>query len=120
MTGPAVVAWRAHDPARLALAALALGELIADKLPSTPARTIPPALAFRAISGGFAGRSLAVAFAGDRVSGALAGALGAVVAAYAGIALRRAIVQTIGLPDAFVALGEDALAIGMAVAVSRP
>jgi uncharacterized membrane protein len=118
MTGPAVVRWRARDPARLALAALAFGELVADKLPGTPARTIPPALAFRAFAGGFAGRSVAVSFDADRTAGAVAGAVGAVAAAYLGMALRARIVRASGLPDPLVALAEDALAVSGAIAAS--
>lgn len=120
MSGPAIVRWRAGDPARLALAALAAGELIADKLPATPARTIPPALAFRAVSGGFSGRGVAAAFAGDLTAGMVAGAAGAVIAAYAGQRLRARIVAATGLPDWLVAAAEDALAIGCALAATRP
>jgi uncharacterized membrane protein len=118
LTAPAVLRWRAHDPARLAFAALALGELIADKLPGTPARTIPPALVFRAVTGGFAGRSVARMTAADRTAGAVAGALGAIVGAYLGLALRRQIGRSTGLPDPLVALAEDAVAIGGAIAGS--
>jgi uncharacterized membrane protein len=118
LTGPAVVRWRARDPARLALAGLAVGELIADKLPATPARTVPPALVFRALSGGFAGRSVAQALAADRRVGMLAGAFGAVAAAYLGRALRAGIVRASHLPDPLVALAEDAVAIGGAIAAS--
>jgi len=120
LTGPAVVSWREGNPARLALAALAAGELIADKLPATPPRTAPPALVFRALSGGFSGRSVARALDADRTAGAVAGALGAILAAYTGMALRGAIVRSSGLPDPLVALAEDAFAIGGAIAVSRP
>lgn len=118
MTGPAVVSWRARDPARLAIAGLALGELIADKLPTTPSRTIPPALVFRALSGGYAGRSVARIFAADVNWGAGAGAVGAIVAAYAGMALRAGIVRSTGLPDPIVALAEDAVAIRGAIAAT--
>jgi uncharacterized membrane protein len=119
MTGPAVARWRLRDPARLALAGLAAGELIADKLPATPDRTIPPALAFRAFSGGFAGRSVAALFDADRIAGTVAGVAGAISAAYLGKALRAAIVRSSGLPDPLVALAEDALAIGLAVVSTR-
>lgn len=120
MTGPAVVRWRAHDPARLALAALAAGELIADKLPSTPARTIPPALVFRAFSGGWCGRGVAHAFGTDLTDGAIAGALGAVVAAFVGMTLRGAVVRASHLPDSLVAVAEDGLALYGAIAASGP
>jgi len=117
MTGPAVVRWRRGDRLRLAYAALAAGELIADKLPATPPRTIPPALLFRLLSGGVTGAHVADSLDG-RLPGALLGALGAGVAAYAGMALRSAIVRMTGIADPIVALGEDALAIGGAVALS--
>jgi len=120
MTGPAVVRWRMTDPARLAFAALAAGELIADKLPGTPPRTIPPALAFRALSGGFAGRSVAAAFAFDRTAGTVAGAGGAILGAYAGMALRSQIVRRTGIPDPLVAVVEDVIAISGALAATRP
>jgi uncharacterized membrane protein len=116
MIGPAVVRWRDRDPVRLALAALAAGELVADKLPATPPRTIPPALIFRAISGGFSGHWVARSLAEDGRSGACIGALGALVGAYAGMAVRSRIVRASGLPDPLVALAEDALALGGAVA----
>jgi uncharacterized membrane protein len=118
MTGPAVVRWRARDPIRLVFAALAAGELIADKLPATPPRTIPPALVFRAITGGFSGRSVARALDAGGNAGAVAGAIGAVIGAYAGISLRRTIVRASGVPDPLVALIEDAVAIGGAIGAS--
>ena len=118
MTGPAVVRWRARDPLRLALAGLAAGELIADKLPATPPRTIPPALVFRAISGGFSGYWVARSLAADGSSGALAGALGALAGAFGGMAVRSRIVRASGLPDPLVALAEDFLALGGALAAT--
>jgi uncharacterized membrane protein len=120
MTGPAVVSWRAREPARLAFAALAAGELIADKLPATPPRTIPPALIFRAVSGGYCGRRVAPPHDDSaRLNGALAGAAGAVAGAYVGMALRSALGKWSGLPDPLVALAEDGVAILGAVAATR-
>jgi len=116
MTGPAVMRWRVRDPLRLALAGLAAGELIADKLPATPPRTIPPALIFRAISGGFSGYWVARSLAADGRSGALAGTLGALAGAFGGMAVRSRIVRASGLPDPLLALAEDALALGGALA----
>ena len=120
MSGPAVLRWRGGDAARLAYAALAVGELIADKLPATPNRTIPPALAFRTLSGGFCGRSVAVSFDGDRRAGIFAGAVGAVLASYGGMFLRTQITHRTGIPDPIVALFEDGLAIYGAIAASQP
>jgi uncharacterized membrane protein len=118
MTGPAVVRWRRGDRLRLAYAALAAGELIADKLPATPPRTIPPALLFRLFSGGVTGAQVAES-PDSRLQGALLGAVGAGVAAYAGLALRSALVKLTGIADPIVALGEDALAVGGALALTR-
>lgn len=118
MTGPAITRWRLSDPLRLVYAAMALGELMADKLPATPARTIPPALVFRVLSGGFAGRSVASAFGGDRTGGMLAGAGGAILGAYGGHALRASIVRGTRLPDPIVAVVEDVIAVYGAIAAT--
>jgi uncharacterized membrane protein len=115
MTGPAVVGWRMREPARLALAALAAGELVADKLPATPARTIPPALIFRALAGGFTGRGVALASGAGSSRGIVAGTAGAVASAYLGQVARAWVVRSSRLPDPVVALAEDALAISLAV-----
>ena len=120
MTGPAVARWRVHDPLRLTFAALAVGELIADKLPSTPARTTPPALIVRALSGAYAGRTVAAAFDADLTAGMVAGAAGALAGAYAGMALRGEIVRGTGLPDPLVAVVEDVLAVYGALAATHP
>ena len=119
MTGPAVVSWRAREGARLAFAALAAGELIADKLPATPPRTIPPALIFRALSGGYCGWRVAPARERAPLAGALAGAAGALAGAYGGMALRAALVHWTGLPDPLVALAEDGVAVFGALAATR-
>ncbi len=120
MTGPAVVRWRAGDAARLVFAAFAAGELVADKLPAAPPRTMPPALAFRALSGAFTARSAARATGADGNVAAIMGALGAVFGSYVGMALRLSIVRTLRLPDPLVAAAEDILAVGVAIAASRP
>jgi uncharacterized membrane protein len=104
-----------RDPARLALAALAAGELIADKLPATPARTIPPALIFRGVAGGFTGRAVALAAGEAAARGIVAGAAGAIVAAYLGQSVRAWVVHASRLPDPVVAIAEDALAVSLAI-----
>jgi uncharacterized membrane protein len=78
---------------------LALGELIADKLPSTPSRTIPAALAAR------------------MAGGALAGIAGAVGAAYAGSAYRKFASRYV--PPIIAALLEDGVAIAVARAAAN-
>ena len=98
--------------------ALAVGELIADKLP-VPSRIQPGPLMARAAFGGFAASALAVAAGALWVVPALLGAVAAVVGAYAGYWLRRMITRR-GMKDLPVALLEDATAVLLALfAVSR-
>jgi len=92
---------------------LAVGEMIADKLPSTPSRTIPAALVARMAGGALAGRSVAAAGGRNLIVGTLAGIVGAAGAAYAGEAYRRLASRYV--PAFVAALLED----GVAIAVAR-
>ncbi len=92
---------------------LAIGELIADKLPATPSRTIPAALVARMAGGALAGRSVAASGGRNLLVGTLAGIAGAVGAAYAGEAYRR--IASRYMPAFVAALLED----GVAIAVAR-
>ncbi len=95
------------------MAALALGELVADKLPFIPNRTDGPSLTVRFISGALAGASVAKARKSSWLAGALVGGATAVGAAYAAFELRKKI-GTIGhVPDGVVALAEDGLVAGL-------
>ena len=85
MTPPAVVAWAAHfgwlrldgtplafldsTPARYILLVAMLAELVADKLPFTPARTGTGPFIGRIVSGGLAGAALAVGLGGSLAVG---------------------------------------------------
>ena len=89
---------------------MALGELIVDKLPSTPDRTDPPGLAARAISGAISGAALA---GGRSWPAALAGTVGAVVSTYVCHRLRQRLSRALG-HDAPVAAAEDLIAFGSA------
>ena len=102
---------------------LAVGELIADKMP-VPSRVSAGPLVLRAVFGGLSASALAAAAGESWVAPALLGAVGAVGGAYAGYWLRRTITRTAdatgkgeprrGVPDLPVALVEDAIAIGTA------
>lgn len=133
MTAPAFVAWGARL-GRLQLAgtglawlgsavaawvflALALGELVADKLPRTPSRTRPGPFAARLVSGGVSGAALVVGAGGSLVAGAVLGALGAVAGTLGGYRARTRLVPALGVPDAAVALVEDLIAVGGAVLI---
>ncbi len=100
------------------LPAMALGELIADKFP-VPVRTIPPALAVRAIAGAVAGVAIASdsGAARDRWIGGLLGALGAIGFSYLGAAYRERASRYV--PNVVAALVEDGVAISLARAVSK-
>jgi uncharacterized membrane protein len=126
-TAPAVVCWGAHlgwlhfagtsfgfmdyIVTLVIFTLLALGELITDKLPKTPARTSPPQLIARILLGGFAGAALSVGAGGTLITGTLAGAVGAVIGTFAGYHMRHALVTQVKLPDFPVAVMEDLLAI---------
>jgi uncharacterized membrane protein len=88
---------------------LALGELVADKLPTTPSRLAPPALGGRVLLGGTAAVAEARRDGHDPVLPALVGAAGAVGAALLGARLRGVAAQRFGSdkPGAFV---EDGVA----------
>jgi len=130
LTAPAVVSWAAYlgwlnlQGSPLAFMAsivtvvisslLALGELGADLSPSIPRRTSPGPLAGRLLTGGLCGACLC-ASAGQSLSlGALLGALGGLIGAFAGYEIRRRLVTGWNVRDIFVALTEDAIAIALA------
>ncbi len=98
------------------LTIMALGEMVFDKLPFAPSRIAPAGLTGRLLSGAMCGAAVSRR---DQKAGALLGIAGALVGSFAGYFLRKAAVRASGLPDAMIALTEDALAVGIgAVAVS--
>jgi uncharacterized membrane protein len=128
LTAPAVVAWGAHrnwlnlhstalsfmasTAAVVIFTLLALVELIADKLPSTPSRTEPVGLIARILLGGLSGAGVAVSGAQSIVVGALLGAVGGIAGAFAGYQARTRLAKALEVPDLVIALLEDAVAIG--------
>jgi uncharacterized membrane protein len=92
----------------------ASGELVADKLPTTPARIEPQPLIGRLAFGAMAGALLTWDARRSWVEGAVAGAAGALVGSFAGYWARKRIVEMSGLPDPVVAVAEDATAVGLA------
>ena len=97
------------------LSVLALGELITDKLPSTPSRKIPMQFGARIVMGALCGASLA-APAGTWIGGLVAGIVGAIVGTLAGAELRGRLSRAIG-KDLPIALLEDLVAIGGALLI---
>lgn len=114
MTGPFFTLLSNHRSSRTTrlVGLLAVGELIADKLPKIPARIQPGPLGARALTGGLSGAAVFRSEDADAVAGAIIGAATAIGAAYAGYHLRHAAVEK-GIPDFAYALGEDALAFSL-------
>ena len=127
LTPPALVCWAAHlgwlhfDGTRLAFlhhrttlivfTALAVAELIADKLPRTPARTEPLGLIARFVLGGACGLAIAASTGVNLFFSALLASIGALVGAFAGYHSRHFIVSKVHTPDLAVAAAEDVIAI---------
>jgi uncharacterized membrane protein len=128
LLAPAAVAWAVrlgwlnlHDSpfafieSNVALATFSLlstGELIADLLPNLPRRTAPLPLLARILSGGFCGACLFASVHKSWPLGAVFGAVGGVIGAFAGYEIRRRLVSNVA--DWFVALSEDLIALTLA------
>jgi uncharacterized membrane protein len=130
LTAPAAVAWAGFGrgilnhtafrfmgrlPAAIIFTVLALLELYADQLPTTPSRLAPAGLITRIVTGGLSGACLAAADAESIALGCLLGAVGGVVGAFAGYYARTGLVKALKVPDLPIALLEDAIAIGGAI-----
>jgi uncharacterized membrane protein len=127
LTAPAVVCWAAHlgwlhlagsklafmgHPGTVAFfTLLAVVELIADKLPKTPARTAPPGLIARIVFSGLCSAALAISAGGSLIIAAIVGVIGALFGTFSGYNIRHALVVRGHLPDLPVALIEDVIAI---------
>ena len=129
LTAPAVVAWGAHlgwlnlhgsplafmgsTTAVAILSALAIGELIADKLPTIPKRTSPVPLMGRVITGCLCGACLCAATGQSLIAGALLGGIGGIVGAFLGYSIRKYL--DLRIKDLVVAVCEDVVAVGLAL-----
>ena len=99
---------------------MALGEIVADKLPFAPPRTQPGPLGARAVSGGVCGAALFLAEGKPLAVGAAIGAAAAVASSFLFMNLRRMIGKAAKLPDPVVAAAEDGLMLGIGYAVFAP
>jgi uncharacterized membrane protein len=104
--------WLAHKAVARALATGAGFEIAGDKHPRAPDRIHPSGLLPRALAGAVVG--MVAAGRGREAAGAAMGAGGAVAGAFAGWFLRREFGRVSFLPDAAIALAEDALAVALA------
>jgi uncharacterized membrane protein len=134
LTAPAAVSWAAHlgylklEDSWLAFMGyswtpwiftlLALVELVADQLPSTPSRKVPTQFGARIASGALCGATLG-ASAGVWIAGLVAGVIGAVIGTYGGAEIRRRMAEAFGRdpPAAFI---EDvgAIVLGLIVVLA--
>ncbi len=132
MTAPAAVSWAArlgwlhlertpvaflgYAATPYILTALAIGELIADKLPSTPSRKAPMGFLGRVITAALCGAALG---ATDQalIGGLLIAVLGALAGTWGGYEGRTRLVRATGGNDLPVALLEDVIAIGAAISI---
>lgn len=95
--------------------ALALGELVNDKLPKTPSRKVPVQFGGRIVMGGLAGAAVGFS-AGALLPGLVLGAAGAVVGTLGGAAARGRLAAAFGR-DLPAALIEDLVAVGGAALI---
>ncbi|OBG67956.1 MULTISPECIES: DUF4126 domain-containing protein [unclassified Mycobacterium] len=109
-------AWMANIITVIVFTVLAVGELVNDKLPKTPARTAPPIFAARIIMGGLAGAALG-AWPHWTFTALGAGVIGAVLGTLGGYQARKRLSAVAG-KDLPIALLEDVVAIvgGFAIA----
>lgn len=91
---------------------MAAGELLGDKMPFAPDRTILPSMMFRAVSGGVTAAALASARRQPIWLPALVGATAALVASKVGLALRKPY-QAEPYVNAALGLTEDCVALAV-------
>jgi len=134
MTAPAAVSWAARlgwlnlAPTRLAflgyaftpwiLTVLALGELVADQLPTTPSRTVPSQFSARILAGALSGAAIGAAH-GALLIGLISGVIGAVIGTLGGRACRARLAAGFG-SDRPAALIEDAVGGALLIMVALP
>ena len=104
-------AFLATFPAHIIIVLLALGELVMDKLPSTPSRLRPPGLIGRALLGAVTAVAFAYAHHQSIAVPLVLGIIGALLGSFLGHRFRTGLVRALKSPDWPVALLEDAICI---------
>jgi uncharacterized membrane protein len=92
---------------------LAASELVGDKLPFAPDRTIAPSMLVRAVSGGISAAALASAQRQPSLLPALIGATAACLSAEIGIRLRKRYGSSNAFTNAALGFAEDSLAFAI-------
>lgn len=95
--------------------ALAVAEYVTDQLPATPSRTVPMQFGARLVSGALCGAAIGLP-GGAWAGGLAAGVIGAAIGTYGGAAARARLAGAFGR-DLPAALIEDAVAIGLGLAI---
>jgi uncharacterized membrane protein len=126
LTAPATTAWAAHlgwlrlgrplsligsIPSVVIFTVLAVVELVFDKLPNTPGRTSAPGLIARIVTGGVSGACISSSRGQGALVGGGLGAVGGIAGCFAGYHARSRIVKALEVPDIYVALLEDLIAV---------
>ncbi len=96
-----------------AMNVLALGEMLADKLPNAPDRIDAPLLTARAISGAACGAAISMLENENKLTGAIIGGAAAIASTFVFFKLRTKADEILKLPDTAVALAEDAVVFGV-------
>lgn len=102
-----------------ALQALAIGEIVADKMPFIPARVRPSSLVWRGLTGALAGATVGAMNRRSLVLSALIGMSAAFAGAYVAYNLRTAAQERFDVPDPVLGGVEDALVIGGGAALVK-
>ena len=105
-------AWVANKISLVVFSLLAIGELIADKLPFIPGRTQPGPLGARIVFGALCAAALCLSGGASLLLGAILGGAGGIAGAFAGYNYRRWLSRGAKLPDLLIALLEDVVAVG--------
>lgn len=119
MLGPALVAQEASRTVKLLLRALSAGELVGDKLPRMQSRLAPGQLFGRMVAGGAVGYVLCRRAQQSPWLGTALGAGAAFAGAQGGYHARKALGERLHIPDAAVAVAEDAFAVAVGGHFSR-
>lgn len=106
--------WLAIRPVAIVLGFMALGELVADKLPRTPNRTALGPFLGRMITGGFTGAAFMQVGQRNVWIGVACGVIGAILGTFGGFHARRSIDRITGIRDPYIGALEDVIAIAIA------
>ena len=106
-----------QPPVKIGLSVLAGTEILTDKLPGIPDRTVPFQFGGRILPGGSCGAVLSEVEGESILWGSVAGGIGAVAGTLVFFNLRQWLHHETSLPDSLVALAEDVLCVSAGWAI---